>query len=94
MEVAALEVAHTVPMVNMNIPILAVNVLIVGHHHSVAVRIALPVNINMNQDKASAAIVDLVHTEVVRIVHLESMNIKIMGKFASQLNSKHHFITN
>jgi len=89
-EVAALEVALTVPMVNMNIPTLVVNVLIVGHHHSGAVRIAHLANINMNQDKANAVIVDLVHTEVVRIVLLESMNIKIMGKFTSQLNSKHH----
>jgi hypothetical protein len=89
-EVAALEVALTVPMVNMNIPILAVNVLIVVHHHSVAVLIAHLANINMNQDKANAAIVVQVHTEVVRIVHLDTMNIKIMGKFASQLNSNHH----
>lgn len=87
MEVAALEVALTVPMVNMNIPILAINVLIVDHHHSVAVPIAHLANINMNQDKANAATVDLIHTEVVRIAHLESMNIKIMGKVASQLNS-------
>jgi len=89
-EVVALEVAHTVPMVNMNIPILEVNVLIAGHHHSVAVHLALLANINMNQDKANVAFVDLVHMEVVRIVHLENMNIKIMGKFASQLNSIHH----
>jgi hypothetical protein len=89
-EVAALEVALTVLMVNMSIPTLVVNVLIVGHHRSGAVRIALLANINMNRDKANAAIVDLVHTEVVRIVLLESMNIKIMGKFASQLYSKHH----
>ncbi len=90
MEVAALEVARTVPMVNMNIPILVVNALIVDHHHSVAVRIAHLANINMNQGKANVAIVDLVRTEVVRIVLLESMNIKIMGKVASQLNSNHH----
>jgi hypothetical protein len=85
-----LEVALTVHMANMNIPILEVNVLIVGHHHSVAVRIAHLANINMNQVKANAAIVDLVHTEVVRIVHQENMNIKKMGKVASQLNSNHH----
>ena len=90
MVVVALEVALIVPMVNMNIPILAVNVLIVGHHHSVAVRTAHLANINMNQDKANAATVDLVHTEVVRIVHLESMNIKKMGKVAPQISSDHN----
>ena len=79
MVVAALEVALTVHMANMNIPILEVNVLIVGHHHSVAVRIAHLANINMNQDKANVATVDLVHMEVVRIVQLESMNIKKNG---------------
>lgn len=62
MELAALEGALTVPMVNINLPTLAVNVVIVGHHHS----------------------------GDVRIVHLENMNIMIMGKFASQLNSNHH----
>ena len=85
-----MEVALIVPMVNMNIPTLAVNVVIVGHHLTGAVHIAPLANINMNQDMANAVIVDLVLTEVVRIVHLESMNIKIMGKVASQLNSKHH----
>jgi hypothetical protein len=88
--VAALEVALTVPMVNMNIPTLVVNVLIVCHHHSGAVLIAHLECTSMNLGKVNVVIADPVLTVVVRIVLLESMNIKIMGKFASQLNSKHH----
>ncbi len=76
MEVAALEVAPTAPMVNTNIPILAANVLIVVHPLSVAVHIAHLANINMNQDRVSAVIVALPHTEVVPIVPQASMNIK------------------
>ena len=90
MVAVALEVAPTAHMACMNIQILMINVLIVDHHLSGVVHTARVASINMNQGKANAAIVDLVHTEVVRIVHLENMNIKKMGKFASQLNSNHN----
>jgi hypothetical protein len=88
--VAALEVALTVPMVNMNIPTLVVNVLIVGHHHSGAARIAHLESTSMNLGRVNVVIADPVLTVVVRIVHQGNMNIKIMGKVTSQLNSNHH----
>jgi hypothetical protein len=93
-EVAALEVALTVPMVNMNIQILAVNAHIADPVLTVVVRIAHLANINMSQDKVNVAIADPVLMVVDHIVHQENMNIEKMGKVASQLNRNNFLILN
>jgi hypothetical protein len=87
---AALQVALTFPMVNTNIPTLAISVHIVDQVLSAAVHTVHLESTSMNLGMENVVIADQVHTEVVRIVHLENMNIKKMGKVASQLNSNHH----
>ncbi len=76
MGVAALEVALTAHMVNMNIPILVANAHIVAHLHSVAVHIAPLENISMSLATVNAAIAEPHPMVVVPIVHQESMSIK------------------
>jgi hypothetical protein len=72
-----LEVALIVLMVNTNIPTLVRSVHIVIQVLSVAVLIAHLESTSMNQDKVNVVIADQVLMEVVRIVHLENMNISI-----------------
>jgi hypothetical protein len=75
--VAVLEVALIVLMVNTNIPTLVRSVHIVVQVLSVAVLTAHLESTSMNQDKVNVVIADQVLMEVVRIVHLENMNISI-----------------
>ena len=75
MVAVALEVALTVPMVNMNIQILVINVPIVGHHLSGVVHTAHLASINMNLGKVNVVIVDHLHMGAVHIVHQENTNI-------------------
>ena len=90
MVVAALEVAPIVPMANTNIPTLAVSVHIVDQVLLGAVLTVHLESTSMNLGKVNVVFADPVLTVVVRIVHQENMNIKKMGKVASQLNSNHH----
>jgi hypothetical protein len=75
--VAVLEVALIVLMVNTNIPTLVRSVHIVVQVLSVAVLTAHLESTSMNQDKVNVVIAYQVLMEVVRIVHLENMNISI-----------------
>jgi hypothetical protein len=87
--VAVLEVALIVLMVNTNIPTLVRSVHIVVQVLSVAVLTAHLESTSMNQDKVNVVIADQVLMEVVRIVHLENMNISIGGEITYLLSNNH-----
>jgi hypothetical protein len=88
--VVVLEVAPIVPMVNTNIPILVRSVHIVVQLLLVALLTAHLESTSMNLGKVNVVIVDQVLMEVVRIVHLENMNISIKGGEITYLLSKNH----